>query len=354
MTRALALVIAVFQTGCEDRTSATPTPADPQPAATHAEAELPATPMFTVCDPPALSEDGQGFRHKRSSAMALGMSAEHFMQDVIGKPGTSEAVAAKFAYGEISKDLEDEPITAWLGDCDGWHKHGAAVTDDDGRATIDAKLPGVPGRYRAAATADGDGSAAVATLTAIPEGTQLIVFDIDGTLTVDDAEVTKGVVDDHFDAMYKGDYDPEPYAGAAQATMSWHKRGYVLVYLTGRPYWLIDTTRDWLAHRGFAPGHVHTTDRHRDVLPNVDGVGRFKAGYLKSLVALGYKIEHVYGNATTDVWAYAEAGIPTELTHIIGPHAGDGATQSVGADYVKHVVWINERAPANQPFGFSK
>ena len=119
-----------------------------------------------------------------------------------------------------------------------------------------------------------------------------------------------------------------------------------VVYLTGRPYWLVEHTRAWLHEGGYAPGLVHTTLRHRDVVPNEGGVGAFKAAYLRSLQAAGLRIVAAYGNAVTDVAAYAAAELAPTQTFIIGPHAGEGGTIAVQDDWASALPWARDHARA--------
>ncbi len=311
----------------------------------------PIEPRFARCtDREPEAAPRRGFKHKRSTLIALGMKPTHFAQDVIGRPGTEALLEAKFAYGEIGKDLEDEEITFDLGTCSGWERLGQAITDDDGRASVRARLPAQVGVYTLRPVVDGDGSAATARVTVVPEGTRVVVFDIDGTLTTSDAEINRDVLDDYYEDLYDGDYVAVAYDGGPELTRTWAERGYLVVYLTGRPYWLIDKTRAWLSAQGFAIGNVHTTDRHRDVVPDVAGVGRFKADYLASLVEHGYRIEAAYGNAATDIWAYHRAGVPKDRTFIIGPHGGEEGTQAIAPDWRAHLTWARSLPPADQPW----
>ncbi|MBC8071234.1 MAG: hypothetical protein IAG13_23115, partial [Deltaproteobacteria bacterium] len=113
--------------------------------------------------------------------------------------------------------------------------------------------------------------------------------------------------------------------------------------------WLCEHSRTWLREGGYPPGVVHTTDRHREVAPRVDGVGRFKADFLARLHGAGYRIAAAYGNAATDVWAYAQAGLPVDHTFIIGPHGGDGGTVAIAGDWSAALPWARQHADAAVP-----
>jgi phosphatidate phosphatase PAH1 len=274
----------------------------------------------------------------------------HFMQDRIALPGARVDVVGKFSYGDFGKDLEDEPVRLYLGSCDAWSEVASARTDDDGRAHAWLEVPRESGLFGLRFSVDGDASSAGAKLVVAPSGTKVVVFDIDGTLTVHDREINREVVDDYYEDLYEGDYVPQGWPGGPELTRAWADKGYLLLYVTGRPYWLLDKSRAWLDDRGYAPGIVHTTDRHRDVVPSIDGVGEFKRDFFRMVVALGWTIEVAYGNAATDIWAYDEAGIAKDRTFIIGPHAGAEGTQAIAPDYTSHLAWVAKHADAEQPF----
>jgi len=283
------------------------------------------------------------FAHSRSAVMARTLPAVHFVQDVVAAPGTTTVVEAKLSYGDIGKDLEDEPVELWLDTCDGIARVGTGQTDDDGRARIGLSTPPRPGEYAVHVVVVGDGSSTRASLWVLEPGTPIVVFDIDGTLTQSDAEVSQDVLHAQYEKIYDGEYIPKIYPDGSALAEVWANKGVLPVYLSGRPYWLSQYSRDWLGSEGFPRGPVHVTDRHRDVVPKIDGVGRFKAESLRRLQGLGLAIEAAYGNAATDVWAYGEVGIPRERTFIIGPHAGDEGTQPVRDAWTTALPWARER-----------
>jgi phosphatidate phosphatase PAH1 len=77
-------------------------------------------------------------------------------------------------------------------------------------------------------------------------------------------------------------------------------------------------------------------------------VQRFKGGWLnemKERVQVSWVA--AYGNASTDISAYADAGIPKERTFIIGPHAGEGGTVAIQGSYENHLSTV-EQLPDGQ------
>jgi hypothetical protein len=287
------------------------------------------------------------FAHKRSVVMARSLPPKHYAHDVAANPGAKVAVVGKFAYGDVGKDLEDEPVTVWLDDCAAVTSIASGKTDDDGRAAIEITAPAKPGEYALHFVVGGDGSSTRASLWVVERGTPVVVFDIDGTLTESDAEVNKDVLDEHFAAMVGGDYAPKIYADGAVLADTWVDKGVLPIYVSGRPYWLSQYSRDWLAGENFPRGLVRTTDRHREVVPKIEGVGQFKAATLRRLLELGVDVQAAYGNATTDIWAYADVGIPRERTFIIGPHAGKDGTRAVTDAWTSALPWARDQPVPN-------
>lgn len=319
--------------------------ADASDADADADADTAVEPMPRLCTGAAFPRPQPGqFDHAIVSAIIVASGdPEHSAQDVMVPPDAAVTLPGKFAYGRISKDLEDETIHVMLDDCSGWQALGSARTNSDGRTAfaLDPMALGLDeGVYEVRQVVRGDASDVQSFLRLRPVGTKLVVIDIDGTLTTSDAEVFQDAIDEYFFPLYDGEYLPEPYPGAVELTWALHDRGYELVYLTGRPYWLTRITRDWLAELGFAPGHLHLTDSNGEALPTESGVGAYKRDYLLYLQSLGYVLDAAYGNATTDIYAYAAAGIDPARTWIIGDHGGEGGTQALSGGYVEHLAML--------------
>lgn len=281
--------------------------------------------------------------------VALG-AANHSMQDVLATPSAAATIRGKFTYGSVSKDLEDEKVRVFVDACAGWTSLGDFRTDSDGRIAVPAPATLAVGVYDVRLQVLGDGTVAPGRIWILPAGTRLAVTDIDGTLTTSDEELVTDVITDLFQPILAGTDVPDAYPGAAALTNALVGRGHVLVFLTGRPYWLTGKTRDWLAAGGFALGPLHVTDSNAEAIPATDGVGAFKRAYLQSLVAAGFLLDEAYGNAATDVYAYAGAGIPPAATWIIGPNAGSGGTVPVTGSWEARAAAISALPPVAQPF----
>lgn len=306
---------------------------------------------FHTCedeDPPP-AKGVSSFRHLGSRALAL-TTPWHDGEDAIAVQGERATVRAKLAYGPTSKDLEDEWVEVWIDRCGELEWLDSVLTDDDGRIALQldaALLPGV-GRHRLHFRVEGDGTLTSATLWVLPIGSRIAVFDIDGTLTTSDWELFEDLVDDVFAPILHG-HAPDARAGASEITRARDEQGYVILYLTGRPYWLTQRSREWLAARGMAPGALVTTRRTSQMLPTESGVGTFKADVLAELELLGLDIDIAYGNASTDVFAYAEAGIDADATFILGRHGGEAGTVALGESYEEQLA-TEAFAPIAQPF----
>jgi phosphatidate phosphatase PAH1 len=123
-------------------------------------------------------------------------------------------------------------------------------------------------------------------------------------------------------------------------------KGRLPLYLTGRLRTMSALTRRWLDEQGFPPGPVVTTTDNHDAVPSAKGVQAFKLRTLTTLGReVGIDIVAAYGNAETDVCAYALAGIPPARTFIIGPNGGKAcpghaASQPLPDGYTGHLAAV--------------
>jgi phosphatidate phosphatase APP1 len=285
------------------------------------------------------------FRHKHNALLAAAAEPEHAAQDVLVVEGAAVVLEGKLAYGKASKDLEDEPVRVRLDTCAGWEVAGEGDTDGDGRVRVVLERPPPAGTYALRFEVAGDGSFAAATLFVRPRGTHLVVTDLDGTMTTSDEELVKDVEADLFRPLLGGDYVPALYPAGPALTAAHTARGTLMVYLTGRPYWLTKLTREWVAASGFARGVLHTTDSNAEALTRESGVGDYKKAFLQRLLRAGFVVDAAYGNAATDVYAYSGAGLPPERTWIIGPHGGERGTHAVKGSWEGEVARVKALPP---------
>lgn len=319
MNRAATLSLLALLAGCAGA------PPDAPKSARAASSAAPAP----TCEAPRLdAPPPTSFaRPKSSLSAALGPPA-HAVRDVLAVEGHAVSVQAKLAYGALSKDLEHEPVRLFVGTCRGWTAMADATSDE--RGWMRAALPPLaPGSYFLRVHVLGDASAGDGALHVLRPGARLAVFDVDGTLTTSDAELVRELSSQ----LASRRHVPEAYPGGAALTQAHARRGDHVVYLTGRPYWLTGVTRDWLAAGGFARGTLVTTDTGAEAVPTPAGVGDFKTRRLRGLREAGLVVAAAYGNASTDVLAYREGGVATDVTFIIGKHGGEGGTRAVSGSW---------------------
>jgi phosphoserine phosphatase len=270
--------------------------------------------------------------------------ALHSASDSVVNPGVEGTLRGKFSYGPTSKDLEDERIRAFVAiDCQ-WRELGSQFTDTDGRVAIPVSAAHFPetGAYPFRLLVAGDLTYAQGSVFVVTRGTPTVVFDIDGTLTTDDKEMVRGGIaeilrptgsdvleyagldEKAFDiAVELIDEHAEAYEGAQDVVRYWIDRGYQPIYITARPYLFDPLTRDWLDTMGFPHAPVFTLDSVEQALEGAEGALPYKVETLDTLIEdAGLDIQYAYGNATSDICAYAEVGIDPAATHIIGQYAG--------------------------------
>lgn len=272
------------------------------------------------------------WRHdlRARAVLRLG-SAHHSTQGPLVVVGSEIELRGKFAYGRFSKDLEDESVRAFVrtGECR-WREVGTGLTDRDGRVTIRAgSLPRGLHDYRLVVS--GDHTMARGVIAVLAPGSPIVVFDIDGTLTISDGEV--------FEEALLGS-TPEIFEGAGAVVNHYVEQGVQPVYITGRTYHFQRATIDWLEGRGLARGPLHTTDSVSEALPG-SNVEEYKQAFLEQIAELGFPVVAAYGNASSDVCAYARSGVATDHTYIVGPNAGTaceghGATRAL-TSYALHL-----------------
>jgi phosphatidate phosphatase PAH1 len=299
-------------------------------------------------DCPLPSAEDQSWVHSTRVLTTVQGDAHHGSADVLINPGDTADVVARFSYGPVFKDLEDENISAWIesAPCD-WQSLGVARTDESGSArfSVPADIASSPGHHNVRFEVNGDGSDAYSSVWVAEVGQPVVVFDIDGTLTTGDSEHAKSILYGH---------QHEMYAAANEVAWAWADRGYQVIYISGRPVYQDRLSRKWLDDRGFPRGPLKLTHRIREGLPLSSLVGAFKRQAVEEMrVSQGLAFGAAYGNASTDICAYAAAGIPASDTYIIGDKAGEACEEEDGGSptraiesYARHLeelqaIWGN-------------
>jgi hypothetical protein len=258
----------------------------------------------------------QPWRHDIQSPIIVATGdPNHRGRDLYLNPGDTQWLIGKFAYGLVDKDLVDEDVDVYLlRDCgQTWEKLGTATTTNDGdHATVEGvedsggrvffEVPAGkelgPGRHRARFVVQGDLSATDVYIEVVPKGTPMFVSDVDGTLT--DSENAE------FSALLKGAL-PDVHPGASTALGKIAKKGYHPMYLTARPEWLVQRTRELVAVNGFPAGIIHTTLGLTGAKGN--SAATFKTDELAWLAGHGMAPAWAFGNTASDADAYENAGI---------------------------------------------
>lgn len=341
-----ALLVAIALVGCAGAGPGPEQPGQPgpaQPEQPEVAANTGSLTSFQRCTGRSFTRArDEGWRHSILTPLvtALG-AANHSGADVVVNPGAAPLLPGKFTYGLVSKDLEDEDVLVWIDDCAGWRSLGRRRTNRDGRISVVAPVLGT-GVYEAKFQVAGDQSLTTSYLWILPAGTRVAVSDIDATLTSSDSEL--------FQQILNGSYIPQTYEGAVALTNAHAQLGHIVFYLTGRPYWLSPQTRSYLDVRDFAQGPVRLTDSNSDILPTEDSVGDYKRSKLYALLDAGLVLDVAYGNATTDISAYLDAGITPDRVWIIGDHAGEQGTHAVSGSWASRVLEVQALPPVVQPF----
>jgi phosphatidate phosphatase PAH1 len=182
----------------------------------------------------------------------------------------------------------------------------------------------------------GDGGPTLPDCVAVK---QVLVTDIDETLTTSDAEFVLQILDPN--------HDPARRAGGPELMQSYAERGYVIHYLTARARTIAledgtpceQATREWLERHGFPWGEGRAWLSLADELVTGEATATYKAAAIQARQAEGYTYAYAYGNATTDIEAYALAGIPKANTFIVGVQAGAENTRAIaGEDFIQHAA----------------
>jgi hypothetical protein len=295
-----------------------------------------------------------GFRHSTNASLAKkDTRIKHDAADTIGLPGgpfagvyladtASPTATAEWdgtlgvttpGGGLFSNPIIDEYVSLWTYDGTAWKTLGRDLTDEDGLFTISGDV--VPNGQRVYAMLEGDGTCAEAYDDVFPMGEKVVVTDIDGTLTTSDGELLMEIADET--------YTPAMMGHADLLTQTWAMKGYPVIYLTNRPHVLRAESREWLDNLAFAPGPLITSNG------TASDAAAYKTVWLQRMVqAFGWQIVAAYGNASTDITAYANAAIPKADTFIVGPLAGSDGTQPIdNMDFAAHIQSFVDAQPTN-------
>jgi len=210
-------------------------------------------------------------------------------------PGHRTVLSASLTSGPflgMRRDIERTPVDFWVGA----HLIATTLTDDEGHALVVTWLPEDAGdTVEARARVGQTPLAAPGAILRWEPDALLIVLDIDNTIA--DTEYGELLFEEQ-------DRDSEPLPAVLPVLHELAGRSH-LIYLTGRPRFLINKTRDWLHVHDFPPGLLYTGVRLRDTLRPA----RFKRDKLNLLQAQWPNVLVGIGNRSTDARAYTGAGM---------------------------------------------
>jgi hypothetical protein len=244
------------------------------------------------------------FRHRRNRAYAALGEARHRGIDLIaGVADATQTLGGKLAYSAADKDLADEDVALFACVARRWIALGNATTDGDGRfqlaLTGPRRLPA--GMRDLLAFVPGDGSEVRFLAYVAAHDEQVVVTDVDGTLTESEHAIVGEVL---------GNKQIAPRWNAP-AALQRSKRP--IIYVTARGDQLTESTRRWLREHGFPRGPLRLAPQ----LLVAPGRAQLELK-TRILRALGVPIIAGIGNRATDIAAYREIGLQPEriLIHV--------------------------------------
>ncbi len=261
----------------------------------------------------------------------------HMGHDTIIGEGQTATVIGKFDYGAVvHKDLEGEYVKAYVygTNMSDWRYLGKYKTNSDGKIYVD--VTGLSeGHYQVKMVVTGDLSETDSYITVVKAGAKAVVFDIDETLTTRDLEQ---ILD------YTGIEAADARGGATQLVNAYVAKGYHPLFVTARTYWYAKGTRHWLRdHLSVPDATLRTTlSNHTGIFDTAD----YKTAVLKEAQAAGMDIVRAYGNATTDIEGFANAGVSLNDIYVIGEHAGAMGSQAIHEEhYWNHLADVVTATP---------
>ncbi|HET7501447.1 MAG TPA: hypothetical protein VFK02_10605 [Kofleriaceae bacterium] len=255
------------------------------------------------------------FRHFSSSLVAALGDPKHRGLDLVTSAASpSQTLEGWISYTVADKALEDEDVDVFACRDAAWQKLGTARTDDEGHFVLGLsgadRLP--IGMRDLFVSVVGDRTGVGFLGYVAPDGTRLIVSDVDGTLTSSENAF--------FETIALG-LEPEARAGAAHAFDAVTAKRYQLVYVTARGNQYTADTRTWLADRQFPRGPLRLSPSFV-TLPGGDTVD-YKTRTIAALAAAGFEVAAGIGNRSSDVSAYGGVGVPADRIFIELPEFAD-------------------------------
>lgn len=288
-------LVCLFLAACYTETNQAP------PAAPAAATSVP-----DVRCSQAPSLPGRELRHTKNELIVEMGEPRHRGVDLIASDtDDAQTIRGTLSYSGVDKALEDEDAELFACTGTGWRSLGTARTDDDGgfklALTGSERLPvGLRDLY--AASPDGSGVWFLALVA--PAGSRMMVSDVDGTLTSKENAYPISIAGGSQVGVQPG--APAVFAAAAA-------HGITPVFLSSRGELFTESTREWLAKKGFPRAPIQLASSIV-TMPGSSTVA-FKRGVTAPL-AERFDIVAAIGNRATDIDAYRDAGITGERIFI--------------------------------------
>lgn len=249
------------------------------------------------------------YRHRRNRMYKrLGEPRFRGVDLIAVESDESQTLGGKLAYTAADKDVWDEDVEIFACMAGSWQSIARARTDSEGRFQVALtgmrRLPA--GMRDLFLHAPGEGSGVRFIAYVAPRGAQVIVTDVDGTITASENAIFKTV-------LLANDIAHQPHAPASLAATK-----LPVVYLTSRGDQYTEVTRQWLARHGFPRGPLRLASSV--VTMPGDSTVEFKTRVLRDLrvpIAAGV------GNRASDIAAYTAAGLSPKQIFVNLPEFSD-------------------------------
>ncbi|OXB63195.1 UNVERIFIED_CONTAM: hypothetical protein H355_013960 [Colinus virginianus] len=278
------------------------------------------------------------WQRKRTQVKIRNVTANHRASDVIVCEGKAQVLSGRFMYGPldvVALTGEKVDIYVMTQPLSGkWLYYGTEVTSGSGRLTFtipqDKAL--AIGIYPVRMVVRGDHSYAEAYLTVVAQGTESVVFSIDGSFTASVSIMGS---------------DPKVRAGAVDVVRHWQDLGYMIIYVTGRPDMQKHRVVAWLSQHNFPHGAVSFCDGlTHDPL-------RQKAAFLQSLRSEAEIVIVAGYGSTKDISVYSSLGLAPVHIYIVGRAVKKfhNQCQFLSEGYMAHLAQLEASALAHSPKG---
>jgi hypothetical protein len=305
----LRVAFCLALVGCASSAPSQPVGVDPGEAGDggSGKADGPTAVPQVLCDGTPDAGPAGSFDHFSSSVISALGDPRHRGFDLVAPASADpQQLEGWIAYTIADKALEDEAVDLFACRDNAWQPVGTATTDGDGKFTLslsgDDRMP--VGLRQLYVSVEGDRTGTEFLGYVAPDGSALVVSDVDGTLTSSEDAFAETIV---------LGIEPDEQPGASDAYQVAAAAGLQLVYVTARGNQYTDDTRQWLADQGFPLGPVRLSDSFL-TLPGQDTID-YKTSTISALEQ-GLTIAAGVGNRDSDITAYTQTDVPADRIYI--------------------------------------